>query len=347
LALFTGTVYASDCPPDDPSRADCQTAATTARNPLVPIAGGVLGSAVGGLVGNAITKKDNGKGGEEGTVTKEPGEKDPGEKEPENPCQAVIERFQLAKLNQEVLMSAYLSWKSVYQSLDELYWKTSKAGYWSGVVDIGLLAGSVFGRPLAGLSKGLLGKKILSDTLKQKLLEAALKSMLKGSLKDMSKYFDPAYLAQKQVEDVGKKSLQEMLKEQITTRIMQDYLSKGNIRAGGFDGATVKFMEDVKNYNKFRDIIAKTYADHWANFLGDSISLYNAGMDAFTTKEQLEIIRMRLNAARDNIFKSEQALDAATDEMSLARDSYNHCTQGEIYQRYLRHLQFLKLPRQG
>jgi hypothetical protein len=357
LALFTGTVYASDCPPDDPSRADCQAAASTARNPLVPIAGGVLGGTVGGMIGSKVAQDGQGSNGGDGGVGddtatgKEPQDKEPGDKKPEDPCQAAIDRFQLAKLNQTVLFNAYLSWKSVYQSLEDLYWKTSEAGYWSGVVDVGFLAGSVFGRPLAdsakSLLKGALSKKVLSDSLKQKLLEAALKSMLKGAAKDLHKYLDPAYFTQKQIEDVGKKYLQEMLKEQITTRIMQDYLSQGAIRAGGFDGATVKFLENVKNYKAFRDLVTKTYADHWANFLGDTISLYNAGIDALTKKETLEIIRSRLNAARDNIFKTEQALNAATDEMSLARDSYNHSLQSDIYQRYLRHLEFLKLPRQG
>src|SRR5205085_10962675 len=149
-----------------------------------------------------------------------------------------------------------------------------------GVVDVGFMAGTAFGRPLAGVVWEKLGAKYPGDSLKQKLFEAVVKSMIKGSLKDASKYFDPSKLPVKLGKDMSKKVRTEWLKEQITTRVMQEKLGEGAIRAGGFDGATVKFMENVKNYKKFRDVIGKTYADHWANFLGDTMSLYSAGSDA-------------------------------------------------------------------
>lgn len=337
LVLVASTAHASDCPPDDPSRSDCQAAATTARNPLVPIAGGVGGGVAGEVIGRVVTKGKDGK--EESEPQDEGGER-------ENPCQEVTEQFQLAKIKQQLLLDAYISWKNTYESLDELYWKTSQAGYWKGVVDVGFLAGSVFGRPLAGMTRGVLGRKFLSDTLKQKLMEAVLKSMLKGAMKDMSKYFDPAKLPMKLTEDAGKKWLQEMLKKEITSRVMQGYLDQG-LRAGAFDGATVKFFGRLDAYGKIRDVVSKAYAEPWANFLGNTLSLYGAGMDALTTKEQLEIIRMQLNAARDSLYNAEQALDEATEETARARDAYNDCTSGEGYQRYLRYLEFLKLPKQG
>ncbi|MFQ5855307.1 MAG: zinc ribbon domain-containing protein [Anaerolineae bacterium] len=43
LLSATGTAYASDCPPNNPS--DCANAATTARSPVVPIAGSLFGLA--------------------------------------------------------------------------------------------------------------------------------------------------------------------------------------------------------------------------------------------------------------------------------------------------------------
>lgn len=54
--LLAGTAFASDCPPDDPSRSDCAAAATAAQNPLVPIAGGLAGTVAGGLAGNKLKK---------------------------------------------------------------------------------------------------------------------------------------------------------------------------------------------------------------------------------------------------------------------------------------------------
>ena len=337
VLLSTGAALASDCPPDDPSRSDCKAAATTARNPLVPIAGGVAGT-VGGLVGG---QTGNGKG-EKGEKPDDEG-KDDGKRE--DPCQGLQDAFTLAKLNQQMLLQAYLTWTNTIKSLDELYWATSKAGYYSGVIDVGFLAGSVFGRPLAGLWE-LGGKKIMGDTLKQKLIEAAIKSIIKNSMKDVSKVLDPAELASKLSQDMGKKYLQELITREITSSIMQDYLSQG-LRAGGFDGATVKFLERIKGYDQITKIVKDSYAAPVANFLGDTLSLFNAGMDALSSREKLEIIRQRINAARDMKFNAEQALENANFEVELARDAYNYCTQGETYQRYLKYLAFLKLPRQG
>ena len=41
---FANVVYASDCPPNDPSRADCANAAQTANNPATPAAGTLGGT---------------------------------------------------------------------------------------------------------------------------------------------------------------------------------------------------------------------------------------------------------------------------------------------------------------
>jgi hypothetical protein len=43
-------VYASDCPPNDADRSDCQRAADTARSPLVPLAGAIAGVFVNGAL---------------------------------------------------------------------------------------------------------------------------------------------------------------------------------------------------------------------------------------------------------------------------------------------------------
>jgi len=44
LFYFASVAYARDCPPNDPSRADCAAAATTAQNPVTPLAGTVAGT---------------------------------------------------------------------------------------------------------------------------------------------------------------------------------------------------------------------------------------------------------------------------------------------------------------
>jgi hypothetical protein len=337
LMLFVGAAQASDCPPDDPSRADCQGAASTARNPLVPLAGGAAGGVAGQVLGQAVGKRKpvEEKTGGETVATGKPGEEQKKEKkeekaeERENPCQKAFDRFQHAKLNEDVLFRSYLDWQNTVKALDDLYWQTNKASYWSGVVDVGFLAGSFLGRP-AQFAKGLAWKKFMSDNLKQKLMEAALKSMLKGSLKDMSQYWDPAKLPGKLSEDMGKKYLQEVLKKQMMTSLTQDYKELGFVPNKGLTEA-----------------LSNNYVDPMVNFLGDTLSLYSTGMDALTNTERLEIIRMRLNAARDSLSNAKLALDEAISETALARDDYNNCTQGDVYQRYLHYLEFKNRSSQG
>lgn len=208
---------------------------------------------------------------------------------------------------------------------------------------MGFLAGSVFGKALEGSLKTL-GKKYMSDTLRQKLIEAALKSILKGTLKDPGKYFKN--FKSKQFEDGGKKYVQEMLKKELTSQVLQDYLESG-LRVGGFDGASVELLKRLNNYEAIKKVVQKNYADPIANFLGDSLSLYNVGIDALTNREVLGIIRQRIIYSQQMTSEAEKGLDEANEEVGRARDARNYCTQGEGYQRYLRYLEFLKLPKQG
>ena len=47
LTLFVIAAYGGHCPPSDPSREDCERATQTAKNPLIPLAGGLGGAAAG------------------------------------------------------------------------------------------------------------------------------------------------------------------------------------------------------------------------------------------------------------------------------------------------------------
>lgn len=57
LFYFASVAYARDCPPNDPSRADCAAAATTAQNPLVPAAGTVGGAGTSVVIDRIRNRK--------------------------------------------------------------------------------------------------------------------------------------------------------------------------------------------------------------------------------------------------------------------------------------------------
>lgn len=296
-------------------------------------AGGLIGATAGTLVGSAA----GGVGGK--TEPEPPKEEPPADRA--NPCEGELARFEMQQIKSEALLAALTQTNSLLQTLEEIYQQTWKTGYTSGVVDVAFLAGSLIGRVTKG-TLGFLGREYLGASLKQKLLDAALKSLLKSQIKD----YDLMKTLLKQPEDVGKKFLQEKLTESIVSRIMQDRLANG-LRVGGFDGATVKLLERMKNYDGVKDIVKNAYAKPVADLFGDMLSLYNAGMDAATYATQLEMIRQRLSNARQQAFALDQQLEEEIFQTSLARDSFNACTQGEAYQRYLRRLAFDKLPSQG
>ena len=57
LFYFASVAYARDCPPNDPSRADCAAAAQTAENPLVPATGTVAGTATSVVIDKLRNRK--------------------------------------------------------------------------------------------------------------------------------------------------------------------------------------------------------------------------------------------------------------------------------------------------
>lgn len=239
------------------------------------------------------------------------------------------------------------NWNTLYNSLSEIHASLREAAFRKGLVDIVFLAGSIVFRPLKGAKEGLawlLTTRFLAKTLTEKLLDTAMKSLLKGWEKDLSAYTKD--IVSKQGQDVGKKFVQEVTADEITSRMMQNYFDQG-LRTGGFEGATMKLTDRMKNYEEIKKVVRDTYAKPAMDFLGDLHSFYSLTMDAMTANEQLQVLSQKEAYILGERVKAEALWNEAKRDMDNAKYALNECEKGDAYQHYLRYLAILKLPSQG
>lgn len=303
LILMPSVARASDCPPDDPSRSDCKGAATTARNPLVPIAGAVAGSVAGWVAGQVLKP----------AATKEPPVKEEDEIFRKDPCHDDLQRLNQASFNARILQAAREHLQNMLNLLETQYENTRQASYLSGVIDAGFIGGSLWTKPLAGF----LGRTLASQTLKQKLVEAALKALGKEITKSLVKTMYEQGIKwesflEKPLEGAMKKGFQEALKDDILHEQMQKFIQQGIDPKGPVGKA---LQEGIKTE------LAGPLSDAVGNF----ISIVSMGTGAFSGAEKLKAIRDQMSEVRQKLYDVDSKLEDAISEMSLARSALQHC----------------------
>jgi hypothetical protein len=301
LALWPTPARASDCPPEDPSRSDCRGAATTARNPLVPIGGAAAGGLVGWMAGNSVRPRPKPeKGGDEPRTEKDP-------------CLEDLERVSRASANARLLQGARQNLQSMLNLLETQYENTREAAYLSGAIDLGFIGGSIWTKPLSGL----LGREAVKQALKQKLAEAALKALGKEASKAFMRTMTEQgwtwdKFVDKPLGGALKKQVQESLKDAITAEQMGRFARMG-IDPKGPVGRAVQ--EGIKTE------LAGPLSDAFGNFL----SLASMAEGAISGAEKLEAIRAQMRAVREKLFDIETRFEDALTEMELARSALEHC----------------------
>jgi hypothetical protein len=300
LFFFLGASVASahDCS----SPLDCEQ--TGGYNGVISLAGG--GLALGGaLLGSQLgSKNGNGAGG---------------------PCASEEARMRQASANARVANSALQSMRSVMITLEEQYENTRESSYWTGAIDTAMLAGSVLSKPV----QSVLGIKV-RQALSAKVVEAMVKGFGKELAKDLVRAAEDQNinledLMKKPMESGMKKVLLEQLKENITSRKMQELLKAG-VRAGDFRGATFDIIRG-KAYEEMRKSIADRLAGPIADSVGNMLDIYKIADGVFSGRAKLEAIRASLSQTRGHIFRLESELEDALSELDLARSALNHCHQ--------------------
>jgi hypothetical protein len=295
--LGASVAAAHDCS----SPLDCEQ--TGGYNGAIALAGG--GLALGGaLLGGQLGGKSNGGG-------------------PSGPCAAEEARMGQASANARIANSALQSMRSVMNTLEEQYENTRESSYWTGAIDTAMLGGSVLSKPV----QSVLGMKV-KQALSAKVVEAMVKGFGKELAKDLVRAAEDQNikledLLKKPMESGTKKVLLEQLKENITSRKMQELLKAG-VRAGDFRGATFDITR-AKAYEEMRKSIADRLAGPIADSVGNMLDIYKIADGVFSGKAKLEAIRASMSQTRDHIFRLESELEDALSELDLARSALNHC----------------------
>lgn len=303
LGLLPTVAYASDCPPDDPSRSDCKSAASTARSPLVPIVGAAAGAGAGWVVSKVL----------------EPGEKTESDGEPEqetkaDPCQADLDRYAEAAMRARVFQASREGFQNLLNLLETLYENARQAAFWSSSLDVSFMAGALWTKPAAAL----LGREILEQTLVQKLREALLKSFGQELLKSLMTSMDQQGIdwGQVAVKGPGKSVYETGLQEGVTKMLVNMEMERFAIYGIKPGGPVAKALE-------------QNVANEIAGPLVESVfgvkALIETYQSAAEGADKLQQIRAEMSQVRKNLLDANAQFDDALEDMALARSTLEHC----------------------
>jgi hypothetical protein len=312
IALFVSVApaLASDC--NEPI--DCAAAATTAQNPLLPIAGAGLGA---GAAVAAQTIRRNGRG-----------EKEPTEAGPQPPCQAQLDALLTARATAKAMLKALQQQRDYYAYLDQLYEITRFKGFMGATVDLAFLRQTLMGGSLKGGFVNQLVFSALKGVLKEELKQAA------GVIWVGDQPLDVGRLAEKGLSDAEKKAVLSALKEALT-RGMVSYAQKA-LYIEGVTDALPKGLDPGGPVAKAVDRALRTQwaeklASNATKFVDVAMSVYKMGGGMQASLDLLAEIRNLMGEVRQGIFDLENAMEFdVTPAVELALSGLQGCLNSWI-----------------
>jgi hypothetical protein len=298
--------WASDC--NEPS--DCAGAATTAQNPLLPIAGAGLGA--GAAVAVQVIRPNGRRKPEE-----------PPQAGPQPPCQGQLEALLSAREVARALMKALQQQRDYYAYLDQLYEVSRFKGFMSASVDLAFLRQTLMGGSLKGGWVNSIVFSALKGILKEELKEAV------GLMVVGDQQFDLAKLAEKGMSDAEKKAFLTALKEALTRQAV-GYAQ----RALYIDGASNLVPKTLDPQGPVAQAVERALRTKWAEglastatkFVDVAMSVYKMGGGMQASLDLLAEIRKLLGEVQQGIFDLENALEFdATPAVELALSGLQGC----------------------
>lgn len=301
LGLAPTAVYASDCPPDDPSRGDCKSAASTARSPLVPIVGAVAGGMVG-AIGSQILDR---------------GPREDSEPKPKGPpCAADEARLREAESEVAMLTAIHAALQDMLETFNTQWENTRQAALWRAGVDLVFIAQSIV---LPKLGEGAIKQHIKSEIM-QKIVKESVSAISKEGAKDMIRIPYGEEIGMKSHKDEWWSGMFKILTSEITSRLNSRYGIFGVDPGGNVLPNLPPTLLDgtgnplVKNMSEGMGNIVGGLWDYW--------DLYdNASKDAAAMKA----IRDKLLTVLKDKLEAESALQDAIDELESSRRVLEHC----------------------
>jgi hypothetical protein len=295
LALAPDVAQASDCPPDDPSRADCIAAASTARSPLVPIAGAAAGGIAAWVVDNILDRGDSTTTDETETETEEPVD-DEREEDIKHPCVSDENRLLDALSDLELLESLERIYTNDYNTLSVQWENKRQATLLTSGVDLASMAQSIWAPDF--------GKDWFKGAIESEFRRKMAKELTKTLAKEVAK--DAARVT----TDQGipwSKFLTGPVETTIKTTLLEGINAWGSHRT----------------WERIPDALGKTKsATRLTSFLW---SMWNLWDSAKKAAEQMEQIRMQMREVYKNLLEVRTALDDARANAASLRRILEHC----------------------
>ncbi|OGO70440.1 MAG: hypothetical protein A2Z37_03640 [Chloroflexi bacterium RBG_19FT_COMBO_62_14] len=316
FGLLVSPALASDC--NEPN--DCAAAATTARNPLIPIAAAGLGAALGAAVRPRPP------------VREPPPVVDTPRPEPESPpsppCQAEMDSLLAARAIGRALLPALQQLRDYAAYLDNLFEFTRLRGYLGAVTDLAFLRQSLMGSsPSGGVASSLI-YSVLKGIFKEELKQAAMTIMADGQT------FDVGAMLTKGATEAQKKAFLAALKEALTRKT----LSFGQ-QALYIDGVSNAIPKGLDPQGPVAQAVERALRTKWAErlasnatkFVDVSMSVYNMGSGIAASRAMLAEIRGLMSQVRQQIFDLQNYLDdEAMPALDLALSALSGCLKFHI-----------------
>jgi hypothetical protein len=241
-----------------------------------------------------------------------------------DPCFDQQTRFTTAQTMAKTHFSALQTLRTQRAYLESIWESTRETGYLSSVVDLAMLAGSVFAKPAAALA----GVTLAKQTLWTKVGEAMLKSLGKEMAKDVVKFgedqgIDWSDLAAKPIGITQTPQGPAMPVPQGGTGKLYTELIKKALTQLELDRIT----REMTGSGKLPDVsvIESTYSGPISDALGNTFSILTMGTSVFKVSDKLAAIRKAISKLDDHVSQCEDLWESAVNELDLAGDSLNRC----------------------
>ena len=332
LMIPTMTAFADDCLSDPLNAADCLR--TPGARQVITTGIGVAGTA-GVVIQNVINgEKTETEEGEEEEEEEEEKEREEEEDFPgEDPCMGEREGFNLARANLRGLLASRQQVQNYLTMLETQYENARQSSYLSGAVNVGMMAGSVFGRAIRG-AIGWTVTRSLAQNVAVSMATALGSTVASQVLQTLAG-------AGIKPEDLVKGSVDaartEFIKESIKEAVIQNQME---ILGRGLD-------PNGPVYQAVRRGVDTNWGSPAADLFGDTLSVLTTGVGIIDGVKKLEGLRGLMSRVRSRLSDIDLQLMDARSEIELSQHSLDLCLNSESYAKYLRRVAFSRLPSQG
>ena len=228
-----------------------------------------------------------------------------------DPCATERDALLVASVKARMAWSKLQSVRSAIEELNREWENRRQEAYWSGTLDVAMMAGSVLTRPIAAA----FGKEaLLKQIVPAAIIESTFKGIAKESLKQFNKYchdrsLDPSGV----IADIAEKGWDS------GSRVLVDFAMRE---------IAMQMMDDVsgeKMSPAFRDLLTEEFFKPAAQFAGFMVSLQSALDSAWTAHGKLEDLRLAIKGLRDLETLDARKWEQRMSDLDVARSSVNHC----------------------